>query len=301
IHDSHVGFDGIRGPEDLARIKSIVARYARRTLLLNADDALCLAMRQVAGRARLCLVGKEARSPVLREHLAGGGDAVSLRPTPDSEEIVIVERGVVRSVVTTAEIPATLAGRHGGKVWNAMFAAGIAHAMGASLEHIRDGLRSFRPDIGDAQGRLSIIHRSSCPVILDHAGRPIAGRELAAAIRKMPIAGRKLVLITASRDGGLETVKDMGRALAGAFDTYVCTNRSELKPTDLHTMPGLLRDGIVESGVAAADVHCILSEEEAVRYVLGNAGRDDLVVMISFKPEVHAALIESFDASRGVA
>jgi len=173
--------------------------------------------------------------------------------------------------------------------------------MGASLDHIRDGLRSFRPDIGDTQGRLSIIQRDPCPVILDHAGRPIAGRELAAAIRKMPVAGRKLILITASRDGGPETIKDMGRALAGAFDLYVCTNRGELKQTDLHTIPGLLRDGIVEAGVAAADVHCIPSEDEALRYVLGDAGRDDLVVMISFRADVHAAFIASFHASRRTA
>jgi cyanophycin synthetase len=82
VYDNHVGVDGIASRADLARIKSIVARRARRMLVLNGEDPLCLAMRQVARADRVCLVGREARSADLRAHIAAGGLAVTLRPAP---------------------------------------------------------------------------------------------------------------------------------------------------------------------------------------------------------------------------
>src|SRR5262249_3470224 len=83
--DNHIGADGIASRADLARIKSTVARRARKTLVLNAEDHLCLAMRQGSTAPRVCLVARDAGTPALRAHVEAGGTAVFLRPSTDGD------------------------------------------------------------------------------------------------------------------------------------------------------------------------------------------------------------------------
>jgi cyanophycin synthetase len=292
IYDNHIGSDGIANRADLARIKSIVARRARRMLVLNAEDPLCLAMPQVARAERLCLVAKEPDASTLRAHIEAGGAAVMLGPGADGDTVRLVDRGVFQPLMTVQEIPATIAGRHGGKVWNAMFAAAIAHAMGASLDHIRHGLRSFKPDIADSQGRVSIIDRLPFNMILDHSVGQEAARELANLVRTMSVTGRKRLYVMASGKRSDEFLRATGRALAGAFDAHVCTNSASRMRPDPMMVPALLRDGLIEGGVPPASITCIAAEEEALRHVLQDAGPGDLIAAVTDETDRAVAIIE---------
>jgi UDP-N-acetylmuramyl tripeptide synthase len=279
IHDNHLGADGIASPADLARIKSIVARRARRMLVLNAEDPFCLAMRQGARAERLCLVGAAAGTPDLDDHIAAGGCAVTLRGSPDAAMIVLADGGAVEDVIDPATIPATLGGRHRGKVWNAMFAVAIARAMGASLDQIRRGLQSFKPDLDDSQGRFTIIDRHFFRVIIDHAFGMPAFQALADAVRQIPVAGRKWICVMRTGLVSDEVIHANGRVLAGAFDRYVCTNSTNRPRPDPLAVPYLLRDGMIAGGVAADAIVCIPDHDEAMRHILSAAEPGDLVVI----------------------
>jgi len=299
VHDNHVGADGIAGPADLARIKSIVARRARQMLVLNAEDPLCLALRQGARAERLCLVGEETGTPALRDHIAAGGCAVSLRGSPGEAMIVLADRGAAEAVIDPATIPATLGGRHRGKVWNAMFAVAIARAMGASLDQIRRGLQSFKPDLADSQGRLSIIDRHPFRIVLDHAFGQPAFEELVNAIRRMPATGRKWIYVTRAGQVPDERIRATGQRLAGVFDRYVCSNTTGRRPRpDPQAVPHLLRDGMLAGGVAADAITCIADHQQALRHILGAAGPGDLVVINTSRIDKAMALIESLDSNR---
>src|SRR5439155_165824 len=82
----------------------------------------------------------DGAAPLMHSHIAASGCAVFRRGSPDGDVIVLADHGAADPVLATTEIPATLSGRHGGKVWNAMFAVAIARAMGASLDQVRAGL-----------------------------------------------------------------------------------------------------------------------------------------------------------------
>ena len=293
IHDNHIGADGIASRADLARIKSIVARRARRMLALNAEDPLCLAMRHGARAERICLVGKEAGAPALRDHIQAGGPAMALRSSTGGDTIVLIDRGVAQPIIATREIPATIAGRHGGKVWNAMFAAAIAQSMGASLEGIREGLRSFKPDMADAEGRFSLVDRFSFGLILDCVDGREGAEALVQVIRQVSVTGRKRLLILASGQRSDEYIQATGRALAGAFDRYLCTNWTIRARPDPQAVPGRLRDGLLAGGAAEQDIACIPSEDAAQRQILGEALPGDLVVLVSYDPAKAMALIDS--------
>ena len=175
----------------------------------------------------------------------------------------------------------------------------MARAMGASLDQIRGGLRSFKPDLADSQGRLSIIDRHPFRVILDYgAGREPLG-ELVNAVRQMPVAGRKLIYLMASGYAADEFLRVTGRSVAGAFDLYVCTDWAQHPRPDPQTVPGLLRDGLLAGGVTADAIRCIAGEEAALRHILWEARPGDLVVVNTAEIDRAATIIESFDAGRG--
>ncbi len=298
IRDNHLGWEGATSRGDLARIKSIVARRARHVLVLNAEDPLCLEMRQSARAKRVFLVAQDGESAALSEHLAAGGGAVTLRTAPGGAQIMLTEHGTGRAVIDPSMIPATMGGQHDGKVWNALFAVAIAYAMGASPDQIRLGLSSFKPDMADSQGRFSVVDRHPFRVILDHGFSPEAMAELASAVRRMPVTGRRLAYVMASGRMRDELIRSVGRALSGAFDHYVCTNWDSRPGKERETVPDLLRDGIVAGGVPADAVVCIPGEEDALRYILGAAGAGDVVAMNTAETDRAIAVIESFGADR---
>jgi len=132
--------------------------------------------------------------------------------------------------MATAEIRQRWEGRHVGKVWNALFAAAIARAMGSSLDQVRQGLRSFKPDMADSEGRFSIIDGLSFDLIVD----PVDGPESA-----KPCAGRSPDRGAGPQagpgewppaSGSMASSAATGRAVVGAFD--VCLHQlDERHPT----------------------------------------------------------------------
>jgi cyanophycin synthetase len=258
VLDNHIGSDGITSRADLARIKSIVARRARRALVLNAEDPLCLAMREGAMAERLWLVAHDPAAPALVDHRAAGGAAVFLPTAAEGGAIMLTtDGGAGTAVIAPRDIPATLGGHHLGKLWNAMFATAIAYAMGAPLERIREGLRSFKPDMADSQGRCSIIDRHPFRVLLDYGTGGDAIGQLVDAVRAMPVAGRRLVYVMAAGRSEDALIRGTGRALAGVFDLYVCTDWAKRPRPDPQAVPRLLRDGIVAGGVEPERVVCL--------------------------------------------
>ena len=135
-------------------------------------------------------------------------------------------------------------------------------------------------------------------MILDHVVGQEAGRELANLVRKMTVAGRKRLYVMASGKRSDDFIRATGRALAGAFDAYVCTNSATRMRPDPMTVPELLRDGLVGSGVPPTEIICIPSEEDALRRAVRDAGLGDLLVVVSYETDKAVALIESFDANR---
>ena len=180
-----------------------------------------------------------------------------------------------------------------------MFAVAIGRAIGASLDEIRRGLQSFKPDLGDSQGRFTIIDRHPFRVVLDHAFGEPAFEELANAIRRMPATGRKWIYVTRAGFAPDERIRATGRTLAGAFDRYVCSNTiGRRQRPDPLAVPHLLRDGMLAGGVAADAIACIPDHEEALRYILGAAAAGDLVVINTHQLDKVTALLEDLEAGR---
>lgn len=138
IHDDLVGSDGVHDLDGMARVKELVARVTRGTLVLNADDERCVAMAERTPARRVSYVAATADNPVAGRHAASGGLAVTLRDGgTDGTEIVLHEDKTAVVVNKASDIPTTLEDT----VHNAAFAIAIARGLGVSLDDIRTGLR----------------------------------------------------------------------------------------------------------------------------------------------------------------
>ncbi len=147
---------GIDTLEQLAEIKRVPIEIAKDTAVLNADDALCLAMADHTEAKHICYVTMNPRNALVREHIRAGGRAVVLEAGINGDMITIYDGGRHIPLLWTHLIPATLEGKATHNVQNAMFAAAMAYALGESvinisLDQIQHGLRTFSTSFYEAQ------------------------------------------------------------------------------------------------------------------------------------------------------
>ncbi|MDP6705678.1 MAG: cyanophycin synthetase [Alphaproteobacteria bacterium] len=283
VDADHLGFDGIETVEDLARVKRLLVEVARDTAVLNADDPLCLAMREHAAADEVCYVSMAADNPRVAEHLAGGSPAVTLAMVEGREAITFHAGGETTTVIESGRIPATFDGRVRHNVENALFAAAIAWSMGQPAEAIRDGLASFATGFEETPGRMNVYEGLPFTAIVDFAHNPAKIDAICRATDAFPAAGRRLCVITSPGNRRDEHFHEMGRLAAGHFDRYICTSWDELRGREPEEVPTLLRDGLLAGGVDADRIEIVPSEEAAIATGLAMAREGDLLLLLPKK------------------
>ena len=275
----HLGLKGIDTLEQLAEIKRVVVEIAEDTVVLNADDDLCLGMADYTRAKTLCYVTINPAHPLVREHTLGGGRAVVLEQGMNGDMITIYDNGTHIPLLWTHLIPATLEGKAIHNVQNAMFAAGMAYSMGKSLEDIRHGLRTFTTNFFQTPGRMNIFDEHSFKVILDYAHNPAAIETMCKTIDRFEVEGRKIVLISTPGDRRDKDVQEMARLAAGHFDLYVCKADDNRRGRDDREIPLLLSKGLKANGVEEKQIQIIEDETEAVDAALKMAEPGDLLLI----------------------
>ena len=290
VSADHLGLGRIDTLDQLAEIKRIPIEAATDTAVLNADDARVLAMARHTDAEHICYVTMDSEHALVREHVREGGRAVVLERGVAGEMITVHDGGRHLPLLWTHSIPATLDGKATHNVQNAMFAAGIAYALGngplaLTLDQIRHGLQTFTTSFYEAPGRLNVFDGHPFRVILDYAHNPSAVEAMAELVDRLDVAGRRILVLAAPGDRRDEDVVAMARAAAGHFDHVVCKRDDNLRGRGPDEIPAMLRDALVEAGMSADAVETIPDEAEAVAHALALAERGDLVVVFGDKIE----------------
>jgi cyanophycin synthetase len=284
VLDNHIGLDGMNNREDLARVKRLVVRNARRMAALNADDPLCLAMAEDL-QAPVCLVSEQPGAGAVRDHLAAGGMAVTRGDVGGSPSLVLRRGGEVLGEIALAEIPATFGGRFRPAVLNAMFATAVAHGMGIGFEIIRAALGAFESTYATNPGRMNYIPGLPFQLLLTWADGPQALREIADFARDGHARqDRTLVFYSVgNRPDGF--IIDSAKAVAGGFTRYVCTEMEEdLRGRQPGEVAHLLARGLREAGVPDEAIRIEPSSSAASRDALATTPAGALLVIESFRP-----------------
>ncbi|MEO8273595.1 MAG: Mur ligase family protein, partial [Chloroflexota bacterium] len=167
VSSDHMDLQGIHTLPELTEVKAIVARITKPDgwVILNADD------RHAAGiaakvRAKVAFSSLEGdRSPLVRRHLRSGGRAYLVRDGHIGE----ADGDRWRDIIALASVPIALGGVARHNVANALAAVGAARAMGASIDAVRKGLRTFIPSAEASRGRLNVFRDERRIVVIDFA------------------------------------------------------------------------------------------------------------------------------------
>jgi cyanophycin synthetase len=282
VYDNHVGLDGVCSRDDLALVKTEVARRAKKLAVLNADDPLCLRMREHVTARRLCLITAYPHNPAVLKHVAENGLAVLSDSDGPEGTIRMVEGGRLIGSFDPASIPASWGGVFAPAVNNAMFAAAIAHGLGMDWHFIKEGLAGFHSTCEDNPGRMNFIPGLPYEVLLTWADGPQALSELATFVRRRNAGGRKHLMLCAVGNRPEPYVLDSARSVAGAFDSYICSDWSDLRGRESGEIAGQLSRGLLERGIPRSIITVAQSHEDALQEAFTRPSPGDMLVVVTY-------------------
>lgn len=251
----HLGAHGVDTLTQLTETKLVVAKAARH-LVLNADDPE--------------LAGREAQSWFSLEREVEGAWL-------SGDELVC---GALR--VPAAEVPVTLGGVARYHVANALAAMALARAAGLPDEAIAGGLRSFRPTPEDNPARANLVDHYGVRIFLDYAHNPDGLRQTMVLLRRLT-SGRVVVSLGLPGDRDDEQIRESACALLDAGPDRVIVRELEsryLRGRRPGEVPGLIRQALLDAGLAAERLADAASEPEALELAMQWAAPGDLVAVL---------------------
>ncbi len=284
VAPDHLGLAGVETVEDLAFIKRLIVEVVRDngTSVLNADDPLTLAMSAKA-EGRIMYFSRSAGNEAVRTHVQKGGRAAVVEQGVNGEMLTIYDGDRHIPVTWTHLIPATFEGKAKFNVDNALAAAAVAYSLGASLEHIRQGLRTFSTSFFQAPGRCNVFDEHPFRVIVDYGHNSAAMEKMAEfvlALRRAPGA-RAIGVLMAAGDRRDDDIRAVGRAAARAFQVVIAKEDGNRRGRPPGAVAELLREGAVAGGVPEASVFVEPDEHTAIDFALGHARPGDLLVIFA--------------------
>jgi cyanophycin synthetase len=316
VTGDHLGLKGIDTIEQLAGVKQVVVEAVPRSgfAVLNADDPLVLEMRRACSGS-VILFTMQDKHEFVERWIRRGRKAVVLEKGPLGEMMVIKEGRRTMPIAWVHTLPATFEGRARMMVQNAMAAAAAAHAAGAHLHDIRQGLRSFSTSIYQAPGRLNLFDLEGVKVIIDYAHNAAGLERLGDFVERMtadaPAGGRpgeaswtanlRLAVVATAGDRRDDDMRELGRVAARYFDDLIIREDRNPRGRTRGETAALILEGVYEgmaAGARVGSVEVVVDEMDATRKALDRSRPGDLVVLcVDYATEVYREI----EARRGVA
>lgn len=278
VGTDHVGSDGVKTADDMARLKSLVLAGATHAWVLNGDDPRCLAMARNAGDREVILVGRTAQSPPLARHLADGGRAVVLCGEGEAARVVALRGREELVSIAVRRIPATFDGAAEFNADNARYATAIALAMDTDADAITAGLTRFAPDGRWSSARANLHHAGGVSVLLDFAHNVESFDAIGRFAMRLAVNGRRVIVIDAPGDRTDAALRDMATATLGRFDQFICTT-SLARGRPPGQIARLLAQALTEQGAASECIDEVEPFEDALALALNTARPGDLLVI----------------------
>lgn len=295
VEADHLGELGIATVEELAKVKSIVAKSAERAVILNADDTHCLAMRSTLAGPQIVLFSMDQQNAEVSAHLKTGGTAYVLSKSGDDEVILRATPSTQTEVARIKDLPITMGGYARHNIQNAMAALAALEQLDLEPRKVVDAVKTFVPTLESNPGRLNTIEGFPFTVMLDYAHNEHGFKAIAEFVRFSRPQGRKICVVSMNAGRVSDsTAQEAMKSLAGAFDAYVTfSHRSPKKRRE--GFGDILRQGLLSQGVDVEDIQVRDDEETAIGAALELANPGDLVMLlIGYEPREVRNIVESF-------
>ena len=262
VTGDHLGLREIDTLEQLAAVKQVPVEAVPRngTAVLNADDPLVLEMRRHCS-GNVILFTMREKHDLVERWIRRGRKAVVLEKGPRGEMMVIKEGRRTMPIAWVHTLPATFEGKARMMVQNAMAAAAAAHAAGAHLHDIRQGLRSFTTSIYQAPGRLNVFDIDGVTVVIDYAHNAAGLETLGDFVDRLTTdaptgerpgeaswtANLRVAVVATAGDRRDEDMRELGRVAARYFDEVIVREDRHARGRQRGETAELIRQGVEEA------------------------------------------------------
>jgi len=298
VTKDHLGRIGIHTLEEMTELKRAVMVRARDGVVLNADDANCLAMLPHLTARKTCLVSSKLDMQQIKPLCSTASSFCVLEQIDERSWIVIHDEGNIHPLIAVDDIPATFSGQARHNTCNAMSAAAACFLSGADVISINEGLSSFEMGFRSTPGRLNIYDDLPFQVIMDFAHNEDSFHQLCKYIDQQEVAGKKIVMMSVSGDRQDDDVIAAAAEMAGYFDHYICRNYPDKRGRPLESIPDLSKEGLLQGGVEEHAISMVTDASEAIQISLDLADKGDLLVLLVSETEIDSIWeqVTSFDA-----
>jgi cyanophycin synthetase len=289
----HLGLKDIETVEDMAQVKSVVARAVGRNghAVLNADDELVFKMREDTP-GRVALFGMEEENPHIIEHTGEGGVACVF----ENGYVTLLKGKWKVRVEKVINIPLTYGGRAAFMIQNVLAATLAAYLQNISIEDIRVGLTTFVPSVAQTPGRLNLIEMDDFSVLIDFAHNPAGMEALQRFVNKFPNE-IKTGVIGGTGDRRDDDLLLYGRIAAQMFTNIIIREDDDLRGRALGDSTRLVSEGI-RSVKPDMPITEFRDPREAINHALRNARQGELLVILADNVNRSIELVNKFREQR---
>lgn len=291
IQEDHLGLADIDTLEDLAKVKTVVARSVKDsgTIVLNADDQLCVDLASEL-TCKISWFSLNSENSLVLKHIAAGGTAVIL----ENNEVDLYAEHQKYSLGAVTGMPLSLNGTAKFMIANLLAAAAAAYAQNIRISNIKSALESFIPTFELSPGRMNLFELQGFHVLIDYAHNAHGLLGMRDYLQHVQ-AARKIGVITAVGDRKASDIRRNASIAAEMFDHVII--RLE---RDLRGRTGAEIHELIISGLALSEhkitYELITDEAEAVLHALTIAQAGDFIVVFSEDYRKIAALIREKQA-----
>jgi cyanophycin synthetase len=270
----HLGLNDIHTAEDLAKVKRTIVEVTARdgAAVLNAADPLVVAMAPYAP-GRVIYFAIDGELPVIREHSAGGGQAVFVR----GGAVVFAVGPREEPWIELAQLPLTFGGDIGFEVENALAALAAGWALGVPRDVLVERAASFSTDMSMSPGRFNVLEVRGGAVIVDYGHNAHSLRALIASFRHFPHQ-RRTVMYTMAGDRRDSDIVQIGELIGDHFDRVILYEAHTVRGRAAGSIAELMRQGILRSSRTRL-IEEFVGSVDSMEYALDTLEPGDLLLM----------------------
>ena len=276
IQEDHLGLSDIHTVEDLARVKSVVARSVKKEgwAILNAEDEECMKIANELS-CNTAYFSLDEENPVAKR-LSKEGKIVAVY----ENGYITIKKGEWKIRIEKAtHVPLTLGGKARFMIANVLAASLAGYLQGFKIEDLSLSLQTFIPSAAQTPGRMNIFEFKKFKVLIDFAHNPSGYRGVEEYLTSVE-ATKKIGIIAGVGDRRDEDIRDCAEIAARMFDHIIIRQEKHLRGRTEEEIIGLIMEGIAASGKIVT-TEIIKREVEAIKHAISNAEDGSFITALS--------------------
>lgn len=276
IQEDHLGLNDINTLDDLARVKSTVARSVKKDgwVILNAEDEYCLKIAKEVN-CNIAYFSMTEDNPTIQQ-FAKEGKTVAVY----ENGFITIKKGEWKIRIERAtHVPLTLGGKAKFMIANVLAATLASYLWGFKTEDISLSLQTFIPSAAQTPGRMNIFEFKKFKVLIDFAHNPSGYKGVEEYLSSVK-ATKKIGIIAGVGDRRDEDIRECALIAARMFDHIIIRQEKHLRGRTEEEIIGLILEGIAASGRNVT--HEIITKEvEALKHAINSAEEGSFITALS--------------------